>query len=405
MNILLINAAWDNRGDESAIRAMVDEFRLIRPNVKFNILNHLSNDRDQFPYSNDIVVNSRINYFTKKNFIDIPFLILSRGKFALMPNTRQYIKILKDTDFVLHAPGGPSMGELYPSMQFNTFFKFIIAALQKKPFGFYAPSMGPFEDKFKNILRKYIYKRAKFIATREDISAQYYKALNLEKKAIVTADSAIQHKIDEEKYSNQLREYTSLSDFLDKNEKVIGITITELDWHSIHNNQETKENIKNTFNEFISYLKQNGCAVVFIPQLFGKQNDYDLMSQYMQENCFIVDDQHDCYFQQYLISKLHAVVGLRYHSNIFSAKMMTPFISISYEQKMSGFIKLCGMQDYCIELKDLSPQRLIETFEKLEKNHSSVKQHLVDINPMLIERSSQTTKLLCKYIDEIEKND
>ena len=41
-----------------------------------------------------------------------------------------------------------------------------------------------------------------------------------------------------------------------------------------------------------------------------------------------MDDMHDCYFQQYIISLIKAVVGMRYHSNIFSAKMGTPFVSV-----------------------------------------------------------------------------
>lgn len=84
--------------------------------------------------------------------------------------------------------------------------------------------------------------------------------------------------------------------------------------------------------------------MIFIPQLYGNGNDYDLMSQYVtsSESCYVVkadSDLYDAYFQQFLISKLYMVIGMRYHSNIFSAKMGTPFVSISYEQKMQGFMK------------------------------------------------------------------
>lgn len=40
MNILLFNCAWNNRGDESAIRAMIDELKGIYPDVTFEIFNH-----------------------------------------------------------------------------------------------------------------------------------------------------------------------------------------------------------------------------------------------------------------------------------------------------------------------------------------------------------------------------
>ena len=44
----------------------------------------------------------------------------------------------------------------------------------------------------------------------------------------------------------------------------------------------------------------------------------------------------------------YAIIGMRYHSNIFSAKAGTPFISISYEQKMAGFMNKMNLEKYCI---------------------------------------------------------
>ena len=83
------------------------------------------------------------------------------------------------------------------------------------------------------------------------------------------------------------------------------------------------------------------------------------------------DDRYDSYFQQYVIGQLYAVVGMRYHSNIFSAKMGTPFISVSYEQKMTGFMEKMELSRYCIGIKDLSAELLAEKFELLEQEHDS----------------------------------
>ena len=46
--------------------------------------------------------------------------------------------------------------------------------------------------------------------------------------------------------------------------------------------------------------------------------------------------------------------------------MKTPFISVSYEQKMNGFVKLAGMDDYLIDITELSEELLSEKFELLE---------------------------------------
>lgn len=404
MNILLLCASWNNRGDESAIRAMIDELKILYPDAKFSFL--VTREMLQFPYKNDNNVSVTIIHpHTKRTYLDIPFLLLSKGKFALTPGMRSAIKVIKKADLVLHAPGGPTMGEIYPHMQFNAFFNFFIARANKIPYGFYAPSMGPFNSKFKNYLRKKIYNSAQFIATREPISAEYAKKLNLNKKVTVTMDSAIQHKFDSDKYETQLEDYKDLKKFLNAHKKAVGITITHLQWNSKYSSRpEIAKNIEKTFKDTIQYLTSNGYGVIFIPQLFGKDNDYDYMNEFMTENCFIIDDEHDCYFQQHIISKLHFVIGMRYHSNIFSAKMKTPFIAIPYEQKMSGFAKMIDMDKYCVDIETLSGENVISKINELEKDYENVKQHLSDINKDMINRSYQTTLLVKQCIEKNNLN-
>ena len=72
----------------------------------------------------------------------------------------------------------------------------------------------------------------------------------------------------------------------------------------------------------IKTLVDKGYGIVFIPQLYGTGNDYKLMSGFAtgKDSFFTIpdsDDRYDSYFQQYVIGQLYAVVGMRYHSNIF----------------------------------------------------------------------------------------
>ncbi len=402
MTITLFNCAWTNRGDEAAFRSMIEELRKIYPDARFNLVVHSKKFFTQFPYSEDVVKICFISPILRRNSIDIPLLLLSRGRLAISENLRKLCKIIKESDFVFHNPGGPSMGDLYPATQYANFYEFIITRFQKKPYLFYAPSMGPFNNKKRNILRRYIFNGAELITTREPVSAEYYKALGAKKDITVTADSALQHEFDFAPYEKQFKEYDELKAFLSRYDKVVGVTIATLRWHHIHNTDEIENRISSSFSAFVDYLKKRGIGVVFIPQIFGngKGNDYPLMKKYARENCFVVDDEHDCFFQQYLISKLYAVVGLRYHSNIFSAKMKTPFISVAYEQKMNGFVQLADLNDYLINITELTPELLVEKFELLEKNYVEVKRHLEEVYPELKARSYKTTLLAKEVIDK-----
>ena len=133
------------------------------------------------------------------------------------------------------------------------------------------------------------------------------------------------------------------------------------------------------------------------------------MSQYVvsSESCYVVksdSDLYDAYFQQYLISKLYMVIGMRYHSNIFSAKMGTPFISISYEQKMQGFMKKIGLEKYCIVINELNYERLKSKMELVVKNYGDYKNDLLNLHDSMKAESLETTKIVNNIIKDYDLN-
>jgi colanic acid/amylovoran biosynthesis protein len=215
------------------------------------------------------------------------------------------------------------------------------------------------------------------LCVREEISKQYLDQINIRDNVHVTIDSAFMNAVNMEENEAVLNEYKELKEFLVSYDKVVGLTITDFKWHVKYNKDKDLLNrIEDTFYRYIGQLTQNGYGVLFIPQLFGNQNDYNYMDKYSCMHTFIMDDMLDANFQQYVISKLYAVVGMRYHSNIFSAKMGTPFIAIVYEEKMEGFLELAQLSDYAISLLDLSIDRLNKKFNILEKNHKIIRVNL-----------------------------
>ena len=91
---------------------------------------------------------------------------------------------------------------------------------------------------------------------------------------------------------------------------------------------------------------------------------------------------------------MYAVIGMRYHSNIFSAKMGTPFISISYEQKMQGFMKKMELDRYCISLDELSDEELKKRFSILADNYDEYKEYLMLAHEKMKKESYETTNIL-----------
>jgi colanic acid/amylovoran biosynthesis protein len=335
-----------------------------------------------------------------KGIISNRLATITRGKLVLSKNEALMVNEITKADFIVHAPGGPSIGDTYLDAEKTYLRIFDLILGMKKKYMFYAPSMGPFNNAQRNKWRMRILNNAEAIVVRDPISAQYLKSLGLKKEVFQALDSALQSDINIEQNQIKLSKYNDLSQFLARYKRCIGITITDLKWHPVLSKDvNIGMAIKSSFERFLVYLKENGYGIIFIPQLYGTGNDYDLMEAYGKnlENSFILqsnNNDYDAYFQQYLISQLYAVVGMRYHSNIFSAKMETPFISVSYEQKMEGFMQKIGLSDYCIKVQDLRDDLLINKFIALCENYDDLKVFLKKKHSIMRQESKRTSDIL-----------
>lgn len=412
MNLLIINAHLCNRGDEAAVRAMVDELLLIYPNSNITISEHGKNPYPNMP--KQVCQISRFPLSLQENNLSVCkriliilefFLILaSRGTFAFTNFSKSFLRLLSDADLVIHAPGGPSIGDIYFKGERIYLWVLDLIRRMNKPYMFYAPSMGPFYSGKRSRLRRKVLLGAEKIVLRDPISLRYLQEFLPEISAELALDSAFQHDIDRKENANKIKNYNKLNDFLVRHEKSVGITITDLKWHPQYEKSSIKNVITKVFNEFIAEIIKDGFGVIFIPQLYGSQNDTDIMNQFMKnEHTFMVEgnsDKYDAYFQQYLISQLYAVVGMRYHSNIFSAKMGTPFVSISYEQKMKGFMERIGLTDFCLDVAELNIDLLNEKFSLLIDKYNIYKRKLIDLHDEMKTESYKSTKAVIEILEK-----
>lgn len=400
--ILIIHSHNANRGDEAAVKAMVDELLVKYPDANITISNN-----GFTPYPNMPAQVKQIDRFPKLQSkvaqAEFFMALATKGKLVFTKEGKEFMKALKSADLVLHAPGGPSIGDTYYKAESLYLWRLNFIRKLKKPYMFYAPSMGPFKDEKRNKRRKEILQGAEKVIVRDPISLKYLNDFMPELHAQQALDSAFQHDVDYELNEHKYNDYKELKEFIESHDKCIGITITDLKWHPVHKNEEVINNIKPAFSAFIKKKISEGYGVVFVPQLYGTSNDTNSMMQYMDEgNTFMVDafsDKYDTYFQQHIIGKLYAVVGMRYHSNIFSAKMGTPFVSVSYEQKMKGFMQSVGLEEYCVDLYDMNEQILEEKFSVLENNYDEYKNKLKGLHDWMKSEAYRSTEAVISILE------
>lgn len=402
MNIMIMHAHTANRGDEAAVKALIDELLAIYPDAnitlsltgitKYPNLPPQVKVIDRFPK-----VRARVEQ------MEFLFAIPTKGRFVMTKSGREFMQAVQKADLVIHAPGGPSIGDIYHKVELLYLWCLDIIRRNNKKYMFYAPSMGPFHMKCRNRFRKKILEGAECVIVRDPISLEYVKEFLPNLNVWQSLDSALQHDIDvdanEKKYLNDIE----LKSFLESHAKCIGITITDLEWHPLYRTEPIVKELPRIFHTFIEEKIREGYGIIFIPQLYGANNDRNMMCTYMKGNhtYMLQDDrdEYDSYFQQYLIGKLYAVVGMRYHSNIFSAKMGTPFVSISYEQKMKGFMQSIELTEYCIDLNDLSLNQINATFDLLVQNYETYKQRLHLLHDKMKKEAYKTTEVVLAILN------
>ncbi|MFC1915836.1 polysaccharide pyruvyl transferase family protein [Chloroflexota bacterium] len=414
LNIVILHAPWNDRGDEAAVRAMIDSLRAQLPVKKMRVM-IMRKNVTQFPYDDiDIVYPPALVPKNKGHlpliliYLDALLMLFTFGKLSLSKQGRGFIKLVDEADVVIHACGGPCIGNFYGGKLLSDFphlHRFLISKVFKnKPLFFYAPSMGPFLGRFRNLIRRFILKRADALIVREEISAGYLKE-QLGLDSYVTADSALQSDVPEDYISR----YTSISEILSiiESENVVGMTITDLKWHPIYGKYNgLGEKIVDSFLGLTQYLINKGYAILLIPQMFGGEPlDAPLLEDIcklvrgkMGQRIFVFPSEVDAYAQQVIISKLFCVISMRYHGSIFSAKGKVPFIAISYEHKIKGFVEQIELTDLMIDVEEISAEKIIDKFTYLEENYERIREQLKNKVPSLKEKARATTKIVLEKL-------
>ena len=395
LNVLIVNAHWHNRGDESAVRAMIDSLREKLPIAKMTIMLNVAD----FPYDDIEFLPYYPN--NRREYLDSVPALLFNGK-SYNSSGKRFVQAVREADVVIHAPGGAALGEIYQYglLEYSYLYRLLFSKLiARKPVFIYAPSMGPFRNRLRNVLRKFVLKRADVIMLREGESARYLKE-QLKIDSIVTADSALQNDIP----ADYLKRYTDVEPVLEAIEKnkTVGITITDLKWHPIYKKQASvTDRIEKALSESIARIIDKGYNVVLIPQIFGEPTDFSLLEKFRSINrdrILILPGNIDSYGQQVIISKMHSFIGMRYHSNIFAAKGKVPFVSIYYEHKMKGFMSLLGLAEMSLDVESIDSDKIIERFEYLEKNYAEIRNTLEKHVPELQRESRRTSDIIVDWL-------
>jgi polysaccharide pyruvyl transferase WcaK-like protein len=275
----------------------------------------------------------------------------------------RYIKHIKEADVVIGMGGG----YLRTKDQYRDYFGMLLTLLpiwvsnfyQRKLF-FLPISFGNFASKVHEWLNFHAVKNSHLIL-REEVSYNLLQKLGKNAKK----DVSLEILPDLALFSQPLRKpaiKTKLkSDY---------VTLTARTWMS----KKKQEAFEDHLEKVIWYLwEKYQLRTVFIPMARNIIEDDDtrvglrLQSRIKNDNIFSIAKPKGPYEVQMLQNNARFVICTRMHSAILAATVYTPFICISYEHKMIGFLKSFDLLKWSADIQQVNSVFLRKKIDHLMK--------------------------------------
>ncbi|MGB9678804.1 MAG: polysaccharide pyruvyl transferase CsaB [Thermoanaerobacteraceae bacterium] len=346
---------FDNIGDEAVLKCIVDEIK----NRGINDITVLSNSPN---YTSQTYGVKAVN---RNSFKDI-------------------YKGIKRSDILLS--GGGSLLQDVTSSKSLWYYLIIIflGKLLRKKVYIIGQGIGPINSRFNRWLTKKILNRLSGITVRDQYSKRYLEELGVTKNIIVSADPVVNLTVYKDDGIKAAKEKDGIE--LDSPYAIICVR----EWDNSELSRVELARAADSINE------EYGYKIVFLPFYYKKDyEESDRVATYMKMPYEILSEKYDIDEMISIIKHSKLLVGIRLHSLIFSFIALTPFIGISYDPKVEGFLKAIGETDI-IYIENFTSEQILKKVKNIFNNEEKYIQNLEDNLKKLRELSKENFDMIIK---------
>jgi len=306
------------------------------------------------------------------------------------------IKAIRESDLVISSGGGYfySNRRIFPGpMFFQNLLHLNISIILKKPIIFFPQSFGPFYNPIAPQMLKKILESEKVIKifTREKISFDLLKNLSNKKKVKEKIDVCP----DIAFYLNnrQLRPYSQINLNLPK--PIIAITLRQWEFPeagSLEEKKKKQERYLIYFQEICERIFYTwGGSVIIFPQVRGPgkfENDRLISLKLWKSIKEILPGKNRLYIDLpdtiypssiiHILSQVDLAISTRLHAGIFALISNVPVIAIAYQPKSRGIMELLGLENFCINISDMNPERIFMIIDEILNHHAEIQVKIRD---------------------------
>lgn len=354
---------FNNIGDESILRAVVDSLRSRLDDIEITVLSQNPKSTSQ---------KYGVNSVNRKSFYDI-------------------FRAIKKCDLLIS--GGGSLLQDVTSKKSIVYYLMMmwIAQIFGKKVFIYSQGIGPILSKINRKLTAETLKRASGIVVRDEASKELLIEIGIKADNIfVTADPVLRVKKAELSIGKEILEKEGFVP--DYSRKTVGWAIRE---RKISSNfvEEICISIRRLIEEY-------NAQIVLIPFHYSEDMAVieEIESRIGSDVCCI---KHKYLTEEMLsiIGNMDVLVGVRLHALIHAAIMDVPMIAISYDPKINSFMHSMNMKAMC-SMYDFTNEFFIEEFEKTVLKADVIKVKVRSQIKTLIKKLETNEELIKKLMSK-----
>jgi len=358
---------FNNTGDEAILKSMVRAFKEKIPQVKIAVLSHNPLQTSQ---------TYKVKAINRLHLIKI-------------------IRCLRNVNLFISGGGGllqDSTGKGWSILYYLGLI--LITKTVKVPVMIYAQGIGPINKKINKLLIKWILNKVNLITVRDNHSKKLLNNLGVSGPSIyVNSDPVfllkkknINHIIDNHPYIQNL--------INSDNRPLIGISVREY--------KSNGSDSKRIFAQAADYLIENYQAkIIFFPFQFDEDvhiNEEILSLMKNKAEALKIKLEPEELLS--VLSQLSLVVGVRFHSIVFSSMVNIPFIAFNYDPKVRYFVEDLGLSELLLEIdEDTSLKNFQEKIEYVIENNDKIKNILLEKVNNLEVKALANNELVFKFLN------
>lgn len=388
-NILIIQNYNLNKGDSSVVYAMIDALKSNGIHITTTSFDPELATCEYGVEAHDCLISFRRARFAGSRLKMIWYLLLEilwiaySGVWLLFKKAnvtlwlpsgrRKTVQAYLDADLVV-LTGGHHFTSFnkFPG-NFSHFWAVRFAQQLGKKNMMYGQTIGPFFGPFGGLTRcltNRVVRRSDIITLREADCAKYCKGDNV----FITAEAVFSLPTQPELANG----VAALEHAIGDGKRVIGMTIHHIYFKHFYSREEYIDKMRKIIDNIIDNYD---CNVLLIPMESNKlsYNDRHLAQEirtqlHQPERFFVIDEDYTAIVTAAIIARTDIFIGTKTHSVVYGLKGLVPTISISYQQKSTEFMKMFGVEENVITMKDLNLHDFNTIFDRVYKDRDQIRE-------------------------------